>query len=130
MGRSFYSDARLFVLLRDEGRTAEAADVLARATADASPDDDWLKAIFDCLGGKMTPAALVDQALSKPDAECHCEAYYYAGEVLRLRGEVQAARTCFEQCVQTGVAYDPHRPNQPMNEYDLATWRLRQMVGD
>jgi tetratricopeptide (TPR) repeat protein/predicted Ser/Thr protein kinase len=127
LGRSFYSDARLFVLLRDAGRTEEADRVLARAIADVSPDDDWLKAIFDCLAGKTAPAALIDQALKRPAAERHCEAYYYAGEALRLNGQSTAARTCFENCVQTGVAYDPHRPDAPMNEYDLALWRLRHL---
>ncbi len=125
LGRSFYGDARLFVLLCDEGRAEEAAEVLSRAMTDVSPDDDWLKAIFDCLAGKTAPAALLDQALGKRDAERQCEAYYYAGETLRLSGESAAARACFEKCVRTGIAYDPHRPCEPMNEYDLASWRLR-----
>jgi tetratricopeptide (TPR) repeat protein/predicted Ser/Thr protein kinase len=128
LGRSFYSDARLYVILRDEGRAAEGAAVLARARADVTRDDPWLKAVFDCLAGEIPPAQLIADALGRTNRQHHCEAYYYAGETYRLAGELDKARQCFEDCLHTGVAYDPENPLEPMNEYELAGWRLKQLA--
>ncbi len=129
-GRPTFADARLYLMLRQQGRAEEAADVLRRAIAESASDDLWLKAIFRCLAGELTADELIADALEKKERARLCEAYYYAGEVFRLRGVPHRARECFERCVQTGVVFDPNYLSEPMSEYDLAQWRLAQSPRD
>ena len=85
----------------------------------------WLRRVFKCLAGELTPEQLVDSPAALNKSEKLCEAYYYAGEACRLQGQLAEAREWFEQCVQTGVEFDPDAsPETPMNEYELAQWRL------
>ncbi|MHC4698931.1 MAG: hypothetical protein ACYTFA_19555 [Planctomycetota bacterium] len=45
-----------------------------------------------------------------------------------LSHRLAKARSLFEQCVQTGVAFDPDAAlATPMNEYELAQWRLESL---
>jgi tetratricopeptide (TPR) repeat protein/predicted Ser/Thr protein kinase len=121
-----YGDARLYILLSDQGRIEEANDVLRKALQEVVPDDRWLKAILACLSGRLTPETLIHDALEDDEPEHQCEAYYYAGEIYRLKGAVEEARSAFEKCLQTGLVYDLDDILEPMNEYELAKWRLGQ----
>jgi len=126
-GQPSYGDARLYIILRDEGRDDKAEEVLSRARKEVAVDEPWLKSIFDCLAGKLKPHKLIDDARGRDNREHHCEAYYYAGEVHRLAGRTEQARECFKQCVQTAVTHDLETFPDPMNEYELAEWRLKQL---
>jgi tetratricopeptide (TPR) repeat protein len=136
-GHSFYTDARLFLILRDQGRrlrragdavgaeqlAKEAETALASARRGAVPGS-WLESIFQCLSGDLAPEALV-RAADRDDAKQMCEAYYYTGEACVLLGHGQTCGDWFRRCVATGVRFD--RENLvlvPMNEYHLACWRL------
>ena len=72
----------------------------------------------------LTPDQLVAAA---SDPVERCEAYYYAGEVSLLQGELEAAVAWFEACLDTGLEMDPDSFWEPMSEYDLAEWRLDQL---
>jgi len=137
------ADARLFILLQDQARLLEQADdgaaaeriraqaqgVLVQARAGLVAGG-WLVRVYACLAGELAPSELVSAA--KPDdPQQICEACYYAGEVARLRGQPQAARGWFEQCVATDLMLDPDEfPPDAMNEFHLARWRLSQLDGD
>jgi len=123
LGRAFYSDARQYIILRELGRDGEAEEVIDAAVRDA--ETTWLRRIFRCLAGKITPERLVAGPAGRDDPEQLCEAYYYSGEACRLTDQSAEARKWFELCVQTGVEFDPDTsPGTPMNEYELAQWRL------
>jgi tetratricopeptide (TPR) repeat protein len=125
LGRAFYSDARHFLILREQGRPDEAQEVLQTALRDVQ--DPWLREIFRCLAGQITPADLI--AAAPESRERQCEAYYYAGEMHLLAQHPAEARQCFEQCVQTGVEFDVDLyPLAAMNEYELAQWRLETQL--
>ncbi len=127
LARPFYSDARAFLVLNELGRPHEANDTLNAALRSVE-NPSWLRQIFRCLAGELTPGDLVADGIARNDPELLCEAYYYAGEVCLLNGRPADARTWFERCVQTGVEFDPDTlPGTPMNEYELAEWRLRTL---
>ena len=93
--------------------------------------DEWLRQVFRCLDGELTAEGLVAYALARGNREQLCEAYFYAGEACRLAGRLAEARAWFTQCVQTGVQYDLQAfPLTPMNEYELAQWRLETLPPD
>lgn len=128
LGRPFYSDARQFLILCQEGRLQEAEQVLEGCLRDA--EDPWLREVFRCLAGQITPAELVADGLSRNNREQLCEAYYYAGEVCLRWQQRDPARRWFQQCVETGVEFDQDvTPPVPMNEYELAQWRLETLFG-
>ncbi len=130
IGRLSYADARRYLILRDLGRRPDAEEALAAALRDAEKPS-WLRQIFRCLAGELRPDELVAEGVARNNLEQLCEACYYAGEVCRLANQPAEARKWFEQSVQTGVAYDPDAQlGTPMNEYELAEWRLRQMAND
>ena len=134
-GRPGYADARAFLILREQDRQSEAEQVLVPALRDlANPRDDqevWLREIFRCLDGQLAPGDLVANAVERNDHEHICEAYYYSGEVCLLSGNRAEARKWFEKCVQTGVEFDLDvGPATPMNEYELARWRLETLFAD
>jgi tetratricopeptide (TPR) repeat protein len=123
LGRPYYSDARQYIILRESGRQDEAERVLSDALG--AVKKPWLRRVFKCLAGQLTPEQLVDSPATQNKPEKLCEAYYYAGEACLLEDQLAEAREWFEQCVQTGVEFDPDAsPETPMNEYELAQWRL------
>jgi tetratricopeptide (TPR) repeat protein len=124
LGRPFYSDARAFLILRELGHQQKAEEVLSAALREVE-NPSWLRQIFRCLAGQLSPDQLVADGTGRNNLEQLCEAYYYAGEVCLLAGDRDAARRWFERCVQTGVEFDPDTSLEtPMNEYELAQWRL------
>ncbi len=125
LGRPCYADARRYLILMELGRREEAAAIIDAALNDA--DEAWLSQIFRCLSGSQTPRELTAFA-ARNNLEQLCEAYYYAGEVCLLHRHVEQARRFFEQCVATGVRYDRDTQfDTPMNEFELAEWRLRSL---
>lgn len=123
LGQPYYSDARQYIILRESDRQDEAERVLSDALD--AVKKPWLRRVFKCLIGQLTPEQLVDSPATQNKPEKLCEAYYYAGEACLLEGQLAEAREWFEQCVQTGVEFDPDAsPETPMNEYELAQWRL------
>ncbi len=126
LGYPFYSDARRYIILRELNRDHEAQEVLDSALRDV--EGPWLRQIFRCLAGELRPDELVADAVSRANREHVCEAYYYAGETCRLAGRLDDARKWFERCVATGVDFDlDAMPATPMNEYELAQWRLETL---
>ena len=125
IARPSYVDARRALILYELGRLREAEEVLRNARAGVQ--DAWLQAVFACVAGELPPAELIARA-DADNREHICEGYYYAAEVSLLAGNLEDARRWYERCVQTGQAYDADSlPLDPMNEYDLARWRLKQL---
>jgi len=124
LGRPTYADARRVLMLRHAGHAAES-DALLR-TALAEVEDAWLHSLFRMLNGELDPDRLI--AAAGGDREHECEAYYYAGEMYLLAGHADRAREHFEKSVETGVVYDLDTfPLTPMNEHELALWRLGRL---
>jgi tetratricopeptide (TPR) repeat protein len=120
-----YADARQFLILQSLERTAEGEEVMKRALATCR--DAWLRKIFECLNGQLAPADLVKAAAND---EHLCEAYYYAGESCLLHGQTTEALEWFQKCVDTQLLFDPNTWTlEPMNEYELARWRLESLTG-
>jgi len=125
LGRPTYADARRVLMLRHEGRVAEAQVVLHEAMSEA--EDAWLYSVFRMLAGELAPDRLI--AAAGTNREHECEAHYYAGEIYLLQGDTSRAREQFTKCVETGVVYDLDTfPLTPMNEYELAQWRLERLT--
>jgi len=125
-----FADARMYVILRELERTGEADDEMRKAIHEARglQDGGWLASVLECLAGVLGPEDLVARAgqdTSNPEREC--EAYYYAGERCLLDGKVDAAIRWFRSCRETGVEFDQDVMPDPMTEYELAGWRLRQL---
>lgn len=126
LGRPVYSDARQYLILCELGRVDEARTVLDAALRDV--EDHWLRQIFRCLDGRITPEELIADGMARDNLEQLCEAYYYAGEVSLRAGRRETARDCYHQCLQTGLEFDPDTAfGTPMNEFDLARWRLESV---
>ncbi|MCK4659814.1 MAG: protein kinase [Phycisphaerae bacterium] len=124
LGRPGFSDARRFLILRELDRNAEAREVLDAALREVE-SPSWLRQVFRCLAREIKPDELVADAVARDDPEAFCEACYYAGEACLLSSDFGRAREWFERCVQTGVEFDPNTSLlTPMNEYELAQWRL------
>ncbi|MBU0637260.1 MAG: protein kinase [Planctomycetes bacterium] len=122
----FFSDVRRFFILHELGRATEAEQLVRSALNELEPC--WLHRVFRCLAREITPAELVASPLAQSNAEMLCEACYYAGEMCLLLKRPAEARKWFEQCVQTGVTFDPNTAlGTPMNEYELACWRLESL---
>ncbi|UCD74510.1 MAG: protein kinase [Phycisphaerales bacterium] len=125
LARPEHADARAFLILKEQGRESEADEILAAALAGVR--ESWLKQIFLCLAGRITPQQLVDTA-SAPEFEntdALCEACFYAGEVCLLSDRPEEARRFFAQCVQIAQENDVNAPlGTPEDEYELANWRL------
>jgi hypothetical protein len=115
-------------MLHELGRPEEAEGVLSTALRETQ--NRWLASIFRCLLGTLPPTELAAGAdPTKPEAVC--EGRYYAGEACLLHGKLDEARRWFELCVQTQLVVDPDSaPLTPMNEYELAQWRLRTQFSD
>jgi tetratricopeptide (TPR) repeat protein len=128
LGRPSFGDARLAIILREQGDPGKADEVINRALTGTAGTNPWLESILNCLGGRRTPDELIEIAVGRGKSRDLCEAYYYAGEAYRLGGRIERARDCFEKCLRTGVTYDPDSPTELMNEYELARWRLRQLT--
>jgi len=126
LGYPFFGEARRFLILCELGRQDEAREVLD--TARREVQDDWLRQIFRCLAGELAPDQLIAYIATSDNPEQICEAYYYAGEVSLLVGNRQQARQWFQKAVDTGVELDRDtKVLTPMNEYELAQWRLSKL---
>lgn len=131
LGAPGYGDVRSFLILRELGRDREAADVLKAALRDVDVEEHWLRQVLRCMAGEISPEALAAEAETRESGEQLCEAYYYAGEVCLLSDRREEARAFFQQCVQTGLEFDPDSVfGTPMNEYELARWRLESLFAD
>ncbi len=129
LGRALYSDARSYIILRELGRDDEAQKIWDDAVRDT--DEAWIRRILRCLAGKISPERLVAGPEGRDDPEQLCEAYYYAGEACLLAGQEAEARQWFEKCLETGVQFDPDIGQAvPMNEFELAQWRLDTLPAD
>jgi len=121
-GSPSYSDARLFVLLSEEGRRQEAREVLDVARREVA--DRWLDRVFACLDGEIAPQRLV--AIAGDNRVHRCEAFYYAGEACLM----DTAVAWYDKCVRDGLQWNSGTgPLTPMSEYDLARWRLATLTG-
>lgn len=125
LGYPTFANARLYVLLHELGRQAEADAAMAEART-ANADDVWLGRIFDCLTGTLNPTDLAAIAESTGNAVTVCEGYYYAGEASWLAGKTNDACEWFEKCVKTGVECDPSNVLESQSEFQLARMRLSQ----
>jgi tetratricopeptide (TPR) repeat protein len=123
-----FATARLYILLRELGRTAQADDLIADMRR-AHLDDPWLGDIFECLGGSLTPEGLAAIAESTGDPVTICEGYYYAAEASVLAHEPDEARKWFKMCLDTGVECDPENPLESQSEFELAQMRLSRIEG-
>lgn len=127
-GRTTRADARLFLVLCENGEPDKAERVLEGALRDVK-NEPWLRMVFECLAGARSPDQLVDAA-DHEDVEQIREAYYYAGESCWLTGQMEKARGWFQKCVDTGLVFDGDEfPPDPKPEYHLAHWRLVQLSG-
>jgi lipoprotein NlpI len=64
----------------------------------------WKKTLGQFLAGELTEAALFELSVQgdiKTVREQKCEAFYYAGAVRLIKGDVADARALFEKCVAT-----------------------------
>jgi tetratricopeptide (TPR) repeat protein len=119
-----FANARLFLVLCELERGHEAEAVLQEARQKVR-DDPWLAKVLACLAGDLTPDQLV-QAADPSSPKQRCEGCYYAGEACLRKGETEAARRWFLECVKTGIDLDPNAFPDPMSEYELSEWRLKQ----
>jgi tetratricopeptide (TPR) repeat protein len=125
MARASYGNVRLVLLLREQGKTAEAEAALADARLHVG-DDVWLAGILDCLAGDLTPGQLV-AAAPIVDGQKRCEGFYYAGEVHLREGRPDSARAMFTTCVEMGTLIDRGNYHDHLSESELAEWRLSQL---
>jgi hypothetical protein len=124
-GKPSYADARSYLVLCEPGNQEEAHHLLEAALQ--SVDEPMLAAIFACLAGRTTPEEVHD--LAGEDAEHRCEACNHAGEACLAAGCKAEACHWFDACVRTEVAYDLDALRlTPVNESDLAQWRLRTLL--
>lgn len=68
--------------------------------------DDWPSAIGRFLIGELTEQELLQKSSSvdeNVDASQRCEAYFYAGAKLSVRGDEGSARSYFEKAIATGA---------------------------
>ncbi len=129
LGRVSYSDVRSYIILRNLNQDEEAQRLWDAAVRDA--DQAWIRRILRCLAGKITPEKLVAGPEGRDNPEQLCEAYYYAGEACLLADQKAEARQWFEKCLETGVQFDPDIGQAvPMNEFELAQWRLETLPTD
>jgi tetratricopeptide (TPR) repeat protein len=124
LARVSYGNARLFLVLHEQGRHQEAEDALAKARLNT--EFDWLRNILDCLAGEITPTQLVSAA-DPADIQQVSEGFYYAGEAHLLLGQEAEAREMFTACVNKDASIDRGNFIDRLSEFELAEWRLSQM---
>ena len=125
LARSSYGNVRLVLVLYDLGLPQEAEAALADARRHTGADA-WLARILACLAGEVTPKQLV-VGVNATDQQRLCEAYYYAGEIVRLQGNPQGAAGMFRACVNVGAVIDRGNYKDRLSEFELAQWRLSQL---
>jgi hypothetical protein len=125
LAETSFGNVRQVLLLRELGRLEEADEALADARL-RTGTDDWLAEILACLAGEVTPAQLLVSAASG-DRQKLCEAYYYAGEMLRQEGKLAVARTMFQDCLNQDMYIDQRNFRDRLSEVELAEWRLAQI---
>jgi tetratricopeptide (TPR) repeat protein len=119
-GRAAPTDRPLESDQRAGDRALDAAETLAKGNALREAIVAWMR------DGRVLDGRRLDAALAIAETlEERCELSYYAGEACLQRGDMNHALRCFEQCVETGLWYDPNSLQlDPMTEYHLAKWRL------
>lgn len=120
---------RAAIILREQGRFARAELILRgihnlSSTDSTNTEVEWLRAIAACISGDLTPGELVAKA-QPGDSRGLCEACYYAAEASLAAGAIDQAREWFQHCLDTNVQMDPHSRTDPMSEFELAEWRLK-----
>jgi hypothetical protein len=114
-----YGDIRSAIIRQEQGRIEDSRTILNDVRLRSQ--NPWLRTIADCISGNLPAQALVDIV----DLNNHkrlCEAYYYAGEACRARGDLEQATNWFQLCKDTDVQTDPDSPMDPMSECELAVW--------
>ena len=119
-----FANARLMLVLHEQGKVGEAGLVLAEARRHVG-SRSWLAGVLDCLAGDLMPDELV--AVADGDRQL-CEAYYYAGERYLLEDRSDEAHEMFSACVGTGKSMDHNNVFDRMSEFELAQWRLAQFA--
>jgi lipoprotein NlpI len=113
-----YPRFALFVL-KSRLKNGQAAGELASALKDWKPG--WKKSLGLFLSGELPENALLELAIqgdSKTVREHKCEAFYYAGVVRLLKGDVVGGRGLFEKCVATQL--------HSFSEFQFASAELKQ----
>lgn len=138
-GHVSYGEIRLYLVLRDlampesdatdvVNAEREARQVLQRIRS-AAGSNTPISLIASCVCGELAPADLVAAARQRGGNDFTCEASYYAGEMARLHGRPNDAREFFTASVNTNCLFDSDSDTlDPMNEWHLARWRLRQLT--
>jgi tetratricopeptide (TPR) repeat protein len=124
LARASFGNVRLVLVLYDLGLPREAEAALSEARRHTG-DDVWLARILACLAGEVTPNQLV--AGVDEDQQRLCEAYYYAGEIVRLQGQPQEAAGMFRACLNVGAIIDQGNYQDRLSEFELGQWRLSQL---
>ena len=102
--------------LRKAGKKPEATEFL-RAWGKNTASGTWIYQIYAFLDGRLTAEQFIRLADNKDNLT---EAHAYAGEMLLLNSEIEAARLHFEWVRDNG--------NRDFTEYKLALARLRLMT--
>jgi len=123
-----FGNARLYLILEEQGKTDEASAALADARAQVEPDS-WLAQVLDFLAGEMSSAQLHSTAAAADPVQ-QCEACYYIGEICLRQGQLTEAGEWFQRCLDTKATNDPNYFRDPLSEYELAEWRLKQLADD
>ena len=127
LGQPTCGNVRAAIILMEQRRYGEAESLL-RSLLASSRTELWLRQIAACIAGDIQPDSLV-RAVDRDDQKGFCEACYYAGEACLASGAVDQAMNWFRRCIETGLQADPDSPLDPMSEYELAAWRLRESPG-
>lgn len=123
MRQPTYGTLRAAIILNEQRRYGKADSLLDSLQA-SRRTEPWLRRIADCIAGRVQPDSLV-RCVGPGDKKSLCEACYYAGEACLASGKAAQAMKWFQRCLDTGLEADPNSPLDPMSEYELAEWRLK-----
>ena len=104
-GRRLYTGLLLWRLLVEDGREAEARDLLSALIGDEREKPHLRAAAAFCLG-EITADAVLEAA---PDLPAACEVFYYMGAARLARGRLAEAAQLLAACRATGYrSYTEH----------------------